>query len=204
MFGSMAIWRLHHVLSTCIEGTNSLSLSSFRIPSRRFTQMCPSSTDTSPVVLQMCRRHSGISIKTIKSVDRYFFSHGQLLLISSQQQIRLLHLHKLTPHRAAWQTNSNVTHKRAGSSSSWDRANRTTITYMAALAIAVVGLSYAAVPLYRIFCQASGYGGTVNVVDPSDKVEHMEPLRERELTIRWVHVHLYVYINTLKFNDICW
>lgn len=55
---------------------------------------------------------------------------------------------------------------------------------MAALAVAVVGLSYAAVPLYRIFCQASGYGGTVSVVDPSDKVENMEPLRERELTIR--------------------
>ncbi len=55
---------------------------------------------------------------------------------------------------------------------------------MVAIAIGVVGLSYAAVPLYRLFCQASGYGGTVNVADASEKVEKMVPVRERELTIR--------------------
>lgn len=31
--------------------------------------------------------------------------------------------------------------------------NRTTLIYVIALAIAVIGLSYAAVPLYRVFCQ---------------------------------------------------
>ncbi|EOD08225.1 cytochrome c oxidase, partial [Emiliania huxleyi CCMP1516] len=30
-----------------------------------------------------------------------------------------------------------------------------------AVAIGAVGLSYASVPLYRVFCQATGYGGTV-------------------------------------------
>ena len=63
-------------------------------------------------------------------------------------------------------------------------ANRNTVTYITAVAVTVLGLSYAAVPLYRIFCQASGYGGTVNIADPSEKVENMEPVRERELTIR--------------------
>ena len=29
-----------------------------------------------------------------------------------------------------------------------------------AVAIGAVGLSYASVPLYRVFCQATGYGGT--------------------------------------------
>lgn len=33
--------------------------------------------------------------------------------------------------------------------------------YLVALVIAMVGCSYAAVPLYRKFCQATGYGGTV-------------------------------------------
>jgi len=70
------------------------------------------------------------------------------------------------------------------SQSQWRKANRSTVTYMVAIVIAVVGLSYAAVPLYRLFCQASGYGGTVAVVDPSDKVEQMKPIRERVLTIR--------------------
>ena len=30
-----------------------------------------------------------------------------------------------------------------------------------AIAIAMVGATYGAVPLYRLFCQATGYGGTV-------------------------------------------
>jgi len=35
----------------------------------------------------------------------------------------------------------------------------------------MVGASYAAVPLYRIFCQVTGYGGTPNIVKaPSGKV----------------------------------
>lgn len=33
---------------------------------------------------------------------------------------------------------------------------RSTLNYMIALGVMTVGLSYAAVPLYRIFCQVSG------------------------------------------------
>lgn len=35
------------------------------------------------------------------------------------------------------------------------------LLYLTGLVFAMVGLSYAAVPLYRRFCQATGYGGTV-------------------------------------------
>lgn len=63
-------------------------------------------------------------------------------------------------------------------------ANRNTLMYVIAIAIAVTGLSYAAVPLYRIFCQASGYGGTVVKVDAGEKIEKMKPIKERELIIR--------------------
>jgi cytochrome c oxidase assembly protein subunit 11 len=41
-----------------------------------------------------------------------------------------------------------------------DDRNATMGLYALALVIAVVGLSYASVPLYQIFCQATGYGGT--------------------------------------------
>ena len=37
--------------------------------------------------------------------------------------------------------------------SRWRASNRQTVTYIAAIAITVVGLSYAAVPLYRLYCQ---------------------------------------------------
>ena len=34
-----------------------------------------------------------------------------------------------------------------------------------AVVVGMVGLSYAAVPLYRLFCQATGYGGTTQVAE---------------------------------------
>lgn len=34
-------------------------------------------------------------------------------------------------------------------------------TYLVALIVGMVGLTYASVPLYRLFCQATGFGGTV-------------------------------------------
>lgn len=55
--------------------------------------------------------------------------------------------------------------------------------YGAALAIGVLGLSYAAVPLYQLFCQATGYGGTTQQADP-DKFKSVRPVPgARQLTI---------------------
>lgn len=33
--------------------------------------------------------------------------------------------------------------------------------YLVAFTVAMIGVTYASVPLYRMFCQATGYGGTV-------------------------------------------
>lgn len=41
-----------------------------------------------------------------------------------------------------------------------DRAKRRTGLMAALLVVAMVGLAYASVPLYRLFCQATGFGGT--------------------------------------------
>ena len=40
-----------------------------------------------------------------------------------------------------------------------DRANRKVGAIMAAVALGMLGLGYAAVPFYRIFCQATGFNG---------------------------------------------
>ncbi|XP_002977639.2 cytochrome c oxidase assembly protein COX11, mitochondrial [Selaginella moellendorffii] len=44
-----------------------------------------------------------------------------------------------------------------------ERPNKTqtTLMYLSAVVIGMVGLTYASVPLYRRFCQATGYGGTI-------------------------------------------
>ncbi|KAI5644199.1 cytochrome c oxidase assembly protein ctaG/Cox11 domain-containing protein [Phthorimaea operculella] len=59
------------------------------------------------------------------------------------------------------------------------------MNYMIALGVMTVGLSYAAVPLYRIFCQAYSYGGTTGQVDPNDNVSSMAAVKHRPLKIRF-------------------
>ena len=48
------------------------------------------------------------------------------------------------------------------------RSNTRWSLYLGGLAIGMVGLSFAAVPLYQIFCQVTGFGGTPQIVDQSD------------------------------------
>ena len=43
--------------------------------------------------------------------------------------------------------------------------NARTGLVLAGVAVGMVGLSFAAVPLYRIFCQVTGFGGTTQVAD---------------------------------------
>ncbi len=60
------------------------------------------------------------------------------------------------------------------------RKNRFLMIGLFGVVAAMVGGAYAAVPLYRIFCQVTGYGGTTNVAEaPSTKVS------KRVMTIRF-------------------
>ncbi|PSC04655.1 cytochrome c oxidase assembly protein [Alsobacter soli] len=60
------------------------------------------------------------------------------------------------------------------------RAARRTVIACAATVAGMVGLSYAAVPLYRIFCQATGFGGTPQVATEGSKTTG-----ERVFTVRF-------------------
>eukprot|EP00055_Hartaetosiga_balthica_P016442 m.104220 g.104220 ORF g.104220 m.104220 type:complete len:291 (-) comp9107_c0_seq1:1153-2025(-) len=58
--------------------------------------------------------------------------------------------------------------------------------YVVSGVVLVIGLAYASVPLYRMFCQATGYGGTTSKHDGDfEKVENMVPIEERELVIHF-------------------
>lgn len=63
--------------------------------------------------------------------------------------------------------------------------NKSTLYYATAAGVLVVGLSYAAVPLYRIFCQAYSYGGTTSVNHDSSKVASMSAIKHRPLSIKF-------------------
>jgi len=49
----------------------------------------------------------------------------------------------------------------------------------------VFGMTWAAVPLYRIFCQSFSYGGTVQHSEDGEKVAAMETLKNRKLIINF-------------------
>jgi cytochrome c oxidase assembly protein subunit 11 len=58
--------------------------------------------------------------------------------------------------------------------------------YATALAIAVGGLSYASVPLYRLFCSKTGYAGTVKTHDDVKYEQKAHPIvGKKMLTIRF-------------------
>ena len=44
------------------------------------------------------------------------------------------------------------------------------------MAVGIIGLSYAAVPLYQMFCQATGYGGTTQKAT-EEQFKNMKPVR---------------------------
>jgi len=92
----------------------------------------------------------------------------------------------------------------------WKTRNKTVLTYIAAAGVGMIGLSYAAVPLYRLYCQvrththtdtrtlflllrahvtallvcqASGLGGTAVAGHNTDQVATMEPVKERVIKV---------------------
>ncbi|NWK97324.1 cytochrome c oxidase assembly protein [Sphingobium lactosutens] len=52
-----------------------------------------------------------------------------------------------------------------------DRRNRRTMVAMAGVGLAMLGLGFASVPLYRIFCERTGFGGTTQRAEASTNVQ---------------------------------
>ncbi|XP_055334598.1 cytochrome c oxidase assembly protein COX11, mitochondrial-like isoform X2 [Paramacrobiotus metropolitanus] len=66
------------------------------------------------------------------------------------------------------------------------KRTRTTLYYLISVAVLLLGLSYAAVPMYRVFCQVTGIGGASNLAKhDADKVESMKKVADQKLTIRF-------------------
>lgn len=60
------------------------------------------------------------------------------------------------------------------------QGNRRTLTVLALLVVAMVGLAYASVPLYDLFCRVTGYGGTTQVVtENADAIIIDHPVKVR-------------------------
>ncbi|KAG8441767.1 hypothetical protein GDO86_010807 [Hymenochirus boettgeri] len=81
-----------------------------------------------------------------------------------------------------------------GQEKEWQSRNKTVLTYVAAAVVGMVGMSYAAVPLYRLYCQATGLGGTAVAGHSTEQIESMEPVKDRVIKVTFnadVHASLH-------------
>jgi cytochrome c oxidase assembly protein subunit 11 len=58
--------------------------------------------------------------------------------------------------------------------------NQKTATILASVFVGMIGLSYASVPLYELFCQVTGYGGTTQRADAAPG-----QVFDREITVQF-------------------
>ena len=61
-------------------------------------------------------------------------------------------------------------------------SNQKTALLLGGVVVAMVGMAYAAVPLYELFCRVTGFGGTTQVAN----IEGVEiPVLDRDMTVRF-------------------
>src|SRR5688572_11703339 len=62
------------------------------------------------------------------------------------------------------------------------KKNRQVLITILAVVAGMIGLSFASVPLYKLFCQVTGYDGTTQV---ADKAPASDKVLDREITIKF-------------------
>jgi len=65
-----------------------------------------------------------------------------------------------------------------------DRRNRRVALMAALFGLAMLGLGYASVPLYRLFCQITGFGGTTQRIDEAQAAT-IKPVAGKTISIRF-------------------
>ena len=117
----------------------SLRLSRVRLSSLRF--------DGIPLNVWQCSQRRMICSSYFKKIDV-----AETCTFRIQQENSLKLFSSLISGQTRRFTGTRVS---SNSSSAFNERNRTTAIYVIALAITVMGFSYLAVPLYRLFCQVS-------------------------------------------------
>ena len=65
-----------------------------------------------------------------------------------------------------------------GASSSRAEQNQRVLLYLASVGVGAVGMSYAAVPLYKAFCQRYGFGGDTGRAADPEQAAKMRPVKD--------------------------
>lgn len=62
-----------------------------------------------------------------------------------------------------------------------DRRNKRVLTIIMGVVVGMVGLAYASVPLYKLFCQVTGFGGTTQIATSA----HTGPVAAAPVNVRF-------------------
>uniref|UniRef100_A0A914XYG9 Cytochrome c oxidase assembly protein COX11, mitochondrial n=1 Tax=Panagrolaimus superbus TaxID=310955 RepID=A0A914XYG9_9BILA len=62
---------------------------------------------------------------------------------------------------------------------------RDTMFYVVSIGVIVIGLTFAAIPAYRIFCESTSFGGLTQVAKDFDKIEAMSTIEDRLIRVQF-------------------
>uniref|UniRef100_A0AC34F688 Cytochrome c oxidase assembly protein n=1 Tax=Panagrolaimus sp. ES5 TaxID=591445 RepID=A0AC34F688_9BILA len=62
---------------------------------------------------------------------------------------------------------------------------RDTMFYVVSIGVVVIGLTFAAIPAYRIFCESTSFGGLTQVAKDFDKIEAMSKVEDRLIRVQF-------------------
>jgi cytochrome c oxidase assembly protein subunit 11 len=62
---------------------------------------------------------------------------------------------------------------------------RDTMYYVVSIGVIVIGLTFAAIPAYRIFCESTSFGGLTQVAKDFDKIEAMSKVEDRLIRVQF-------------------
>jgi cytochrome c oxidase assembly protein subunit 11 len=64
-------------------------------------------------------------------------------------------------------------------------ATRDSMYYVVSIGVVAIGLTFAAIPAYRIFCESTSFGGLTQVAKDFDKIENMAKVEERLIRVQF-------------------
>ncbi|KAL4205255.1 hypothetical protein AMTRI_Chr01g113650 [Amborella trichopoda] len=132
----------------------------------RVAELCVSKyRDTECACLLKQSELGGLKFASFRNLNLFYGGSMLKYDLGSRQQFNYFQIEQFSTHGVE---KSSVSRNmgRSGFQSSQvlqGGKSQAMLLYLVALVVAMVGCTYAAVPLYRRFCQATGYGGTVQI-----------------------------------------
>jgi len=128
-----------------------------------------SSPNTNTIKSIHLRRN--LSSTTEQNAEKITLTESQAAALAQRRAYEFYRLKSGAPK------NSKGSNNQSNNESIHDR-NVKLASYAAAAVIGALGATYAAVPLYKIFCQTTGFGGTTQRVNLSEWAENQEAREE--------------------------